>query len=55
MAEDKLVAFDTHLAKLLAPFSRAQGFILLTAGTAGRLSGNVLQNFNQGGGGFGGF
>jgi len=56
VAENGLVAFDTHLAKLLAPFERAMGFTLLTAGTATRLSGPVLrgggnpQNF--GGGGF---
>lgn len=56
VAEDKLVAFDTQLAKLLAPFQRAQGFILLTTGTAGRLSGNVMQNaLNNGGFGGGGF
>jgi hypothetical protein len=47
------VAFDTHLAKLLAPLERAMGFSLLGAGTATRFSGKVL----QGGGnpqGFGG-
>jgi polysaccharide biosynthesis/export protein len=54
VAEDRLVAFDTHLAKLLAPFQRAQGFILLTTGTAGRLSGDVLGNVNNNQGGFGG-
>lgn len=53
VAEDRLIAFDTHLAKLLAPLERAMGFTLLSAGTATRLSGRVL----QGGGnpqGFGG-
>jgi polysaccharide biosynthesis/export protein len=50
VAEDKLVAFDTGLAKLLAPFQRAQGFVLLTSGTVSRLSGNVLQNGRQFGG-----
>jgi polysaccharide export outer membrane protein len=53
VAEDGLVAFDTHLAKLLAPLERAMGFSLLGAGTATRFSGKVL----QGGGnpqGFGG-
>jgi polysaccharide export outer membrane protein len=55
VAEDKLVAFDTRLAKLLAPFQRIQGFTLLTTGTAGRLSGNVLQNASGQGGGGGGF
>jgi polysaccharide export outer membrane protein len=42
VAEDGLVAFDTHLAKLLAPFERAMGFSLLGAGTATRFSGKVL-------------
>jgi polysaccharide biosynthesis/export protein len=55
VAEDKLVAFDTHLAKLLAPFQRAQGFALLSTSTAGRLSGNVLQNSQNNFGGVGGF
>jgi polysaccharide export outer membrane protein len=53
VAEDGLVAFDSHLAKLLAPLERAMGFTLLSAGTATRLSGSVL----KGGGnpsGFGG-
>jgi polysaccharide biosynthesis/export protein len=49
VAEDKLVAFDTHLAKLLAPFQRAEGFILLTTGTAGRLSGKVMKGGGTGG------
>lgn len=43
VAEDKLVAFDTHLAKLLAPMQRAEGFILLTSGAVSRLSGRVLK------------
>jgi len=56
VAEDCLVAYDTHLAKVLAPMERAAGFILLQTGLATRLSGKVLkgggnpQNF---GGGFG--
>lgn len=55
IAEDKLVAFDTRLAKLLAPMQRASGFALLTVNTAGQLSGNVLQNAQFGqNGGFGG-
>jgi protein involved in polysaccharide export with SLBB domain len=55
VAEDKMVAFDTQLAKLLAPFERMMGFTLLGTGTVTRLSGKVLrgggnpQNF---GGGF---
>jgi polysaccharide export outer membrane protein len=58
VAEDGLVAFDTHLGKLFAPFERMMGFTLLTVGTATRLSGKVLQgggnpgNFGGGGGGF---
>lgn len=60
IAEDKMVAFDTQLGKLLAPFERAMGFTLLGVGTATRLSGPVLKGggnrFNNGGpGGAGGF
>jgi polysaccharide export outer membrane protein len=43
IAEDKLVAFDTNLAKLTAPLERIMGFTLLGTGTATRLSGPVLQ------------
>jgi hypothetical protein len=43
VAEDKLVAFDTNLAKLLAPIERAMGFTLLGTGTVTRLSGKVLR------------
>lgn len=53
VAEDKLVAFDTSLAKLVAPLERAMGFALLGAGTATRFSGRVLQGGgNPGNGGF---
>lgn len=55
VAEDCLVAYDTHMAKVLAPMERAAGFILLQTGLATRLSGKVLQgggNPGQGGGGF---
>jgi len=51
IAEDKLVAFDTHLGKLFSPLERAMGFTLLTVGTATRLSGAVLKgggNANRG-------
>ncbi len=49
---DRLVACDTKLAKIFAPAQRVLGFTLLGAGTASRLSGNVLQNGrNLGGGG----
>lgn len=43
IAEDKLVAFDNKLAKLLSPIERAMGFTLLGTGTVTRLSGKVLQ------------
>ena len=53
VAEDHMVAFDTRLAKVLAPLERAMGFTLLSAGTATRLSGKVLRGGgdpNSGGG-----
>lgn len=43
IAEDKLIAFDTAIGKLTAPLERIMGFSMLGAGTATRLSGNVLQ------------
>jgi protein involved in polysaccharide export with SLBB domain len=43
VAEDKLVAFDTALSKLIAPVERVMGFTILGASTATRLSGNVLR------------
>lgn len=43
IAEDKMVAFDTRLAKLIAPLERMMGFSLLSVGTATRFSGKVLQ------------
>lgn len=43
IAEDKMVAFDTKLGKLLSPFERIMGFTLLGTGTATRLSGQVLK------------
>lgn len=43
IAEDKLIAIDTGLAKIISPFERLMGFTLLGTGTATRLSGNVLQ------------
>lgn len=43
VAEDSLVAYDTHMAKVLAPMERAAGFILLQTGLATRLSGKVLK------------
>lgn len=50
VAEDHRVAFDTSLAKTLAPLERAMGFATLSVNTAGRFSGRVLQ-----GGGLRGF
>ena len=41
--EDKFVAFDTRLSKVIAPLERIMGFTLLGAQTATRFSGNVLQ------------
>ena len=55
VAEDKLVALDQALAKLIAPFERVMGFTLLGVGTATRLSGPVLKgggNPSSRGGGF---
>jgi polysaccharide biosynthesis/export protein len=43
VAEDKLVAFDNGIAKLLAPFERVMGFTLLGTGTVTRMSGSVLR------------
>lgn len=43
IAEDKMVALDTSIAKLMAPLERVMGFVLLATGTATRLSGPVLR------------
>jgi hypothetical protein len=43
VAEDKLIAFDTALSKLIAPVERVMGFTILGASTATRLSGSVLK------------
>jgi len=43
VAEDKLVAFDSALSKLIAPVERIMGFTILGASTATRLSGSVLR------------
>jgi polysaccharide export outer membrane protein len=43
IAEDRLVAFDTQVAKITAPLERMFGFILLGTGTVTRLSGPVLE------------
>lgn len=41
--EDKMVAFDTKLSKIIAPLERVMGFSLLGAQTATRFSGSVLK------------
>ena len=43
IAEDKLIALDTGLAKLTAPLERIMGFSLLGVGTVTRFSGPVLR------------
>jgi polysaccharide export outer membrane protein len=43
VAEDRLIAFDNHLARIIAPFERLMGFTLLGTQTVTRLSGKVLQ------------
>jgi polysaccharide biosynthesis/export protein len=43
IADDPMVALDTRLAKLFAPFERVMGFSLLTVGTVTRFSGPVLK------------
>jgi polysaccharide biosynthesis/export protein len=50
VAEDHMVALDTKLGKLMAPWQRVMGFSLLSVQTVSRFSGNVLQ-----GGGLRGF
>ena len=43
VAEDKMVALDTGLAKITAPFERIMGFSMLGVGTVTRFSGPVLK------------
>ena len=43
IAEDKLIALDTGLAKIIAPIERVMGFSLLGVGTVTRFSGPVLK------------
>jgi len=43
VAQDRLVALDTSIGKLTAPFERAMGFALLGVGTVTRFSGHVLR------------
>jgi polysaccharide export outer membrane protein len=49
IAEDEMVAFDNHLAKLIAPFERIFGFTLLGTNTV-----SSLRFFHRGGSGIGG-
>ena len=50
IAHNKLVAFDSAVAKFTSPLERILGFTLLGTGTASRLSGDVLGKSNLGGG-----
>jgi polysaccharide export outer membrane protein len=43
VAEDKMIALDTTIAKLTAPLERIVGFVLLGTGVSTRLSGRVLE------------
>jgi polysaccharide biosynthesis/export protein len=43
IAEDKMIALDTALAKIIAPAERVMGFSLLGVGTVTRFSGPVLK------------
>ncbi|QGJ69178.1 Capsular polysaccharide biosynthesis [Planctomycetales bacterium 10988] len=43
VAEDKLIALDSSLAKIIAPFERVAGFSLLGVGVVTRFSGPVLR------------
>lgn len=51
IAHDRLVAFDTAIAKFTSPLERILGFTLLGTGTASNLSGKVLERGFAGGGG----
>lgn len=44
IAHNRLVAFDSAIARLTSPLERILGFTLLGTGTASRLSGKVLRN-----------
>ena len=50
IAHNKLVAFDSAIAKFTSPLERILGFTLLGTGTASRLSGKVLEKTAIGGG-----
>jgi polysaccharide export outer membrane protein len=53
--EDKMVAWDTKLSKVIAPFERVMGFSLLGAQTVTRFSGDVLRGGGDPSGGRGGY
>ena len=50
IAQNRLVALDTAIARAVAPIERLFGFTLLGTVTASRLSGNVLDKVNGGNG-----
>ncbi|TWT82767.1 Polysaccharide biosynthesis/export protein [Planctomycetes bacterium CA13] len=50
IAHSRMVAFDSAIAKLTSPLERVLGFTLLGTSTVSRLSGNVLDKTNVGGG-----
>jgi len=52
VAEDRMVALDTTIAKLTAPLERVAGFILLGTGVTTRLSGRVLEGGGNANGAF---
>ena len=52
VAEDKLVALDTGLYKIMAPLERIMGFSLLGVGTVTRFSGPVLKGGGNANGSF---
>ena len=51
IAEDRMVAWDTAMGKIMSPFERLFGFTLLGVNTTSRLSGKVLNNRNNSFGG----
>jgi polysaccharide export outer membrane protein len=55
VVEDRFLAFDGTLARVMAPFERIMGFSLLGASTATRFYGNVMQGGGMRGWGGGGW
>ena len=43
IAQDRLIALDIALTKIITPMERVMGFSLLSVGTVTRFSGPVLQ------------